>query len=547
MRTGSYKAFVSDLSTPLFRSAAVYMFVVIPLFFCLCWAGFAVRSYDKIRYYGLFLLDFGNLTDTVSLIKASPALPLNNVEGTGSLFYHLYCFTIPAWLSDAYGIGMANSNALAMCNFLVACLFFYTLCVAIWNCMPAFKSFNVAAAAAAIAIFAPSVMYFYQAAVALANKPWFSLGYRNNLLLTPVNSATVFGNNTLALVLVLIVVGLLREWNKQPKICVWIFIPIFMTAVIGYSVTLFFPLAFVIGIWLVTGRIKRPFVAAAISVCIGVIGLWILKQTNVLADSQRRLVVSFDRGQFFQNVVLSMLPMVVLALISLRHAHRFAIELALVIACILTPSFVYILGSASGLIDFSMKTGALLVGVLAVPAGTGLLVLASGGKERVFARALVGLFVSLGVVNTLVYAGQFAYYRLFDKDKRSTAMPVEYDHALKVIRESTPVNAIVIDPFSLDFKDFSSTVMLAERRSFLPTHYDLHYGTRDEYKELALKRLDNWQAWKNGMFASAELSSLFAKSADYILVSSDVLLPMDEWSKFQGVGGIMIYHSLKRR
>ena len=549
--SGSYRALWRGLATPIFQSTAAYIFVCIPILFCLCWAGFGVKSATEVRYYGLFPVDFGNLASVVSSIKASPGLPLLGVDGAGPMIYHWYYFALPAWLSDAFGFAMPNSAALILCNYITACLLFVSLAGAIRRYLPASTAPAFTAAAAALAVFASFVARFTDALLSAIHLHGDAGDLRNLLLLPPVNSMAVFGNNTLALAMILLVLGLIEQWNRVPRFYIWAMASLLMVAVLGYSATLFFPLALTVGCWVLLGRVKRPVVASIISVVIGLIGYAILSHTQILGQGARNLAAAFDYGRFIKNTILALTPLIFLALVSLTRVRKFSLEWLFIGFCILIPSFLYISGTSTGGMDFSMKTGSLLAVLLALPASVGLLALVQSGRSWKALKVPAAALVVLGMINTLGYAGQFAYYRLSHKYDRALAMPADYDEALNFIRLNTPRDSILIDTLSLGHTESSNnlvaaTMLVAQRRTYLPTQYDIEMlGVATKSPEL-LQRLADYKIWHDNKYSNPIVSTQFAKAGDYILLPLDSPLDAQNWLKVQTFGNVVIYKSRRR-
>ncbi len=216
---------------PRVRMPAV-TFVVVPLLFALVWLGWNVPVGNEIREYGLFGIDFGNLVAVVSTIRASPMLPLSYVAGTGPLSYHWLYFTSPAALADFGGGSMPNANALVLANLLMAMLL-----------VQAVASIASNKVAAAIVLFAPFTTYFYQAIAARIALGPLALPTRNHLLLSPLNGMITFGNNSVAIVLAIVALVQLERWNHDGRLHDLVAGCVALAAIIGYSITLVFPLA----------------------------------------------------------------------------------------------------------------------------------------------------------------------------------------------------------------------------------------------------------------------------------------------------------------
>src|SRR5439155_152570 len=82
-----------------------------------------------------------------------------------------------------------------------------------------------------------------------------ALPTRNHLLLSPLNSMVTFGNNSAALVLAIVALVQLETWNRDGRLRDLIVGAIALAAIIGYSITLLFPLALALLVWTLLGRV----------------------------------------------------------------------------------------------------------------------------------------------------------------------------------------------------------------------------------------------------------------------------------------------------
>ena len=202
---GAYTRFLHDIRTPLFRAAWPFLFVVLPALFVLTWMGFGVHEDGQVFYYGLFPIDFGNLTSIVAVINASPGLPHWPVAGTGILHYHWLFFVFPVWLSSLGDGHTPEAIALVLCNYVAASILFLTISVAADHVLLAIDrpiAASTVVMAAGVVTLGSLVMYPYQAlvgvAVRLTHIQSLAIAVRNGLLLSIPNSLAVFGNNTMA-------------------------------------------------------------------------------------------------------------------------------------------------------------------------------------------------------------------------------------------------------------------------------------------------------------------------------------------------------------
>ena len=68
--------------------------------------------------------------------------------------------------------------------------------------------------------------------------------------------------------------------------------------VVPYSITLIFPLAIALGIWLLLGQIRQPIKVIVSGAVVGSLCMLVLIKVQVFAGSSRHIAMSFDHGQF---------------------------------------------------------------------------------------------------------------------------------------------------------------------------------------------------------------------------------------------------------
>jgi len=498
-----------DELRPSLRRVAIPVLIVLPVIFALVWLGFEVRSGDVVRYYGLFAIDFGNLTSALAMLRASPMLPLSPVSGGGSLAYHWLYFVLPATFGDFLGMHIPSPNALILTNLLIAALFVFALVtVAGWfqaRVAPRYVSWSVA-----VMLFAPFTVYFYQTVATRFPIGWFALPGRNHLLLSPLASMISFGNNTFALVLVLLTSAELERWNREGRLADALFGVIALAAIIGYSVTLVFSLAGALLLWVLIGRVRRPILALTLAAATGAVAVLLFLRMGLLTTGgSRHLAIAFDNGQFFRMVLFGMAPLwgiVLLGGLGRTSLNFFHILIAVSLA---VPALFYTSGTASSsLTDFSMKTASLIAvafGMLLPPA---IEHLAAGGW-RSWAAALL---VTLGVAQTSAYVLQFPWYRVRNASGHSESIPAGYHEGLIWLRDHTPQQAIVVDPQGLQTQVVLYTVMVSERRVWLPTVYTDQVLIANSHVD---ERRDIWRAFTAGNPAA---SRRIAAEADYLIV-----------------------------
>lgn len=559
LRTGALGRAVRAALSPVMRAAGWLVGGLVPALACLVWMGFEVRRGDALKYYGLFTIDFSNLSAFTAMIKDSAGPPAFMTAGGGALHYHWWYYTVAAWMSEFAGANGRSSSALALANFLAAILLAATVTafVAVSLLRRAVPltdraRHRLASASAAIAIVAPMSIYAYQALVYVLHRPWFTFGVRNSLLLSVVNSMSTFGNNTLALALVLIIVELLGGLGDKPSWKAAWAIAFSSFALFGLSITLTFPLALAIGLWILMGRVQKPWRLVAASAVVGAIGFPILKATSIMGDSSQHLVLSFDHGQFLQNVALGMAPVWALAGASLIEGRRrLSFPWLLVLAGLAIPTMVDFVGHGAVSSTMSMKTASLLAIAAAPMIAEGLIALLGiGAADRAAApgwrrpwRAVAALALLLGVGNTLVYAGQFSFYR-FSGRGRSASIPVDYANALDYVRHSTPRNAVVVDPNGDLLKDTIGTVLIGERQVWLPTIYTVDLFKSDADKPEIMARPALWRSWEQSGFRDEAAAATIAGQTDVLVAKPGIASA--SWQPAYAAGAVAVYRSRGR-
>jgi hypothetical protein len=536
-------------ATPVFRAAGWLLTLVVPLVFCLIWMGFEVRGGGVVRYYGLFPIDFSNLSNVITMMKASPGLPLFATAGSGPFFYHWWYYALPAWLTDFAGLHSRNTAALILCNLLVASLLVAGLCATIWRQLAdrvdlsARARLQATIVSAGIVTVAPFSLYAYQFVVGHLHQPFFTLGQRNSLLLSPLNSMTTFGNNTLALVAVVTIAAAVDVWNQRPSYRLAVLMSFLSVAVAGLNVTIAFPLALALGTWLTLAAVKRGrFLAVAIP--IGLLGLVALRLTHVLGGSRDPVVIAFDRGQFLQNAAFAMAPLWVLALAAVRAGaaqnagRRPTFHLLLIGAGILVPSFIAVGGVRADPSVMSMKIASMIVVAAAPLVAAGVVALAT--KRVPVRRTAAALAVAVGLTNALMYTGQFAVYRAFNRGRdRMVALPAAYVDALDYVRLGTPPMSLVVDPSSSSMKVTISTLLIGERRVWLPTSFGTDIAGVDAENPRIRSRAEIWRAWEGGGFRDESIASAIAQEADVIV--GPPTITSSSWRKVRGLGDYAVY------
>ncbi|HXH41295.1 MAG TPA: hypothetical protein VNN08_21890 [Thermoanaerobaculia bacterium] len=532
MQFASPRALLDELR-PALRPLVIPVLVVLPVIFALVWLGFEVRSGEVVRYYGLFAIDFGNLTSVISSLRASPMLPLSFVSGAGGLAYHWLYFVLPAMFADFLGARISSANALILTNLLIAALLVHTVtAVAGWfhpRVTPRHVAWTVA-----LVLFAPFTVYFYQTAAARFPIGWFAMPTRNHLLLSPVASMISFGNNTFALVLALVTIVELERWNRDGRVADALFGVIALAAVIGYSVTLVFSLAGALLVWVLLGRVRRPLLALTLAALIGAAaGALFLAIGLLTTGGSRHVAVAFDNGQFFRMVLFGIAPLWVIVLLGGGWRTPLNIAHIVIAAAVAVPTMLYTSGSGGGsLIDFSMKTASLVAVAFAVLLPPAIEQLRSGGVAR-WRSWVAPLLIALGVTQTAAFVLQFPWYLITRANGHCESIPADYHDGLIWLRDHAAPRAIVVDPQGLNTREVLYTLIVSERRAWLPTVYTDQVLIAGSHVD---ERRDVWRAFTAGDPAA---SRQIAAEADYLIVPGAVrstdwrLVRSGTWNVFE--------------
>lgn len=502
-RGGVMRSFIAAVGESL--RGAVLSMTAIAVCFATVWTGFSVQAGAETRFYGLFAIDFGVLAADVISLRMSPFLPLSFVSGGGRIVYHWLYFAFPATLADFGGADLPAINALLLTNLIVAGLLFF----AVTSFVRAFVATPRAVLAAAITLFAPFTYYYYQAVAGRFDLRWLALPARNYLLLSPLNSMMTFGNNCCAIILAIVAAIGLRRWNEQGRRSDAIAAMVAAVAIIGYSITLVFPVALWLVVLFVIGDIRNRPVIAAIAAAAGVFGIVLLYALGVIggASGGRHVAVAFDHFGFLRMLAFGMLPLWLAFVLGFERRLRSPAVLAG--CCVAVPTFLHLAGSPTGHIDFSMKIGTLLAIACAPFVAVAL-------ERRGFARAVVLTAIVLGLVQSAAYVVRYPWYRLRGSGSRFRAIPADYGRALLWIRERTPRSASVIDPEGLRYRDALFTTMIGERAVWLPTPYTDAFLITSGGEDLDARRKlwDDFAAHP----ADARSSEALAERADYLIL-----------------------------
>ena len=543
IRTGALRMFVGEALSPAFRSLGWLVAGILPAAACLVRMGFEVRGGSTVRYHALSLVDFSNLATVVTMIKTSPGLPSFATLGSGFLHYHWWFFAFPAWLSELGGFDCRSATALALTDLLCSVLLAATIFAATLQHLRARPALaepvrrRLAALTAGIVIVAPFSVYAYHVLVAALNLPWFTLGARSHLLLSVLNSMTSFGNHTLALTMTVLIAAMLSSWNEHPSRTRAALIGAGAIAIMGLSIILILPAAAAAATWLLLGRLRRPALLVGPVALVGAAGLVLLWKTNVLGDSPQHLVASFDRGQFVQNVVFGMAPIWVLVL-SARAGGPPVFSRALIVAGIAVPTFLIASGPGTIPESVSMKIATLLAVSAAPLVADGILTV--WHQRRVVWKLVAAATLSLGLANAAVYTLQFPAYRLgVPAGDRFAEMPANYIAALEYVREQTPRTAVVIDPGGDMGISADITVLVAERRLWLPVLDNAaDFGVGLDSPEMTT-RLAPWRAWKASRFRDESQAAILSAGADILIAEPHVVSAW--WTELRSFGDFAVY------
>ncbi|HEV7573157.1 MAG TPA: hypothetical protein VGQ21_16775 [Thermoanaerobaculia bacterium] len=535
LKFGRLAATINELRPVLIRSR--FVAAVLPVLFALVWLGYAVPANGQVLFHGLFAIDFGNLVSVVATLRASPSLPLAAIADGGWINYHWLYFTLPAALVDFCDAQVPAFNALILTNVLMAMLLVHTLMTLISTLYP--RTERTTQWTVAVVLFAPFTGYYYQIAASRLSLGCFAMPVRNHLVLSPLNSMIVFGNNTFALVLALFTAMMLARWNGERRLADIVLGTFALSMVTGYSATLLVPLVVALILWLLLGRIERPAVALTAALVIGGIVTAMFVAIHVLGGgAARHAVLAFDSGQFFRIVFFGMLPLCWLAWMGGRK--RLTFFHVLIAAAIAVPSVLYVAGSPTGQVDVSMKTGSLLAVAFAPLVAFAIDKWLSGETGRA-QSAVAALLIVLGLVQTAAYVLQFPYYRITNSRARSLAFPLDYYEALVWIRDHTTARSIVVDPGGLNFRDEIPTLWIGERRGWLPTPNTeafLSPGHSDISRRAAI-----WADFIRDPASTA--GGVISRQADYLMIPRAIQSPF--WVPVGRTGSWWIYRSVRSR
>ncbi len=475
------------------------------------------------------MIDFGNLLSIESVVRASHALPMSPVAQSGPLGYHWLYFAFPAWSSEFLGLPGHGANALILANLVNGSLFYLVLshaCARVLKATGDGDPARRAARLAGLALFAISTLYAYQAAVGVLHRSWFTLGTRNQLLLQLPHSMACFGNNTLALILCLLIIDTLGRWISSGNRGFLGFAAACASLLPGYSIMLVFPMGLAIVIWTLSGRARRPVLTLSVFGVFAAAALVIFRAIGLFSygGGGGHVILSFDRGQFIQNVVLGFFPATFAVGIWVWTNRRREVLpslfpfLCLALACLAIPTVSMTKGSPTSPVDFSIKTASLyLVATTPFFAIAAAWLGARLRQHRVLGLAGIAL-VGAGLVNSGAYVLQHAFNRALHRDGVVQSISLDHYQALELVARE-PSAAIVIDQFSIPNTVTDPAVMLGGKRVLVGSKYD-----EIAFPPSAAAKENNalWLGWQSGGFTDEALGRQLAERADLLIAEPEI-------------------------
>lgn len=495
------------------------------------WQGHATEDYGQIKYYGLFPIDFGNLSSIVSLIKMPNLLPEMDVAGAGQMHYHWFYHVLPALLSDFFGGGLSSDEALILSNILVSGFLVVLLIHFIQASNGTIANIRYAILACFLAIFCPTIKYFYQRFADLLPGQWLSpnyLGYRNSIMMQPIQGVAFFGNNTVAIGLILLAIIFEKDlrYHKNPNRLLPV--SMFLALSIPYSVTLFFPVLVGFFLWVIIKiqeyiRLGKKFFLWVIfsGICAAFLVFCYFK-IGILSGKYG-LAFGFDRGQFLKHALLALAPVLLPIGYGIWRTKTFTLETVILISIFLVPSFIYVNGGSTGLVDFSLKMGS-LISFISTPMIAWFLSESfnTNSIPRVLRVSTIGLFL-MGLTNTIAFSGQFGAYRFLGVEKFGSlpdaiSLDADYVKCLLYIRDHTERSAVILDPEALVHERVNTTLWIGERQSFLMPKAGTYFYDRTNPVSA---RNDLWQSWYNSDFRDLHRECEFSRGTDYFIARKE--------------------------
>lgn len=522
------------------RAEALWLAVVIPAVFLAPRLGNEVHVGDQVRFYGPSLMDFGNLRVVVNLLNIDPHQVPAPVDACGPLVYHWLFFATPAWMSNFLGSDMDAGISLTLVNFTTAILFFRCLSLCCYSVLEkAGASIGQwGPVGACIGVTGASLGYFYSLAGKLMHVPGEQ---RNQLMLQLTSSMSIFGNNTLALCLVLLGLLALHEWNATHRPA-WLVVAVLVVAFVpAMSITLAPSVGLGITFACLAGVIHRRWLALSAFALAAALVLIELVKLEYFTGTHNEVAFQFDNGRFLQNFSLSF-PLVAVAATWCLLRQRTEMSSLFgwtLLGALLVPSFIFLAGEPDVPSTMSMKNASLLLAC-----GCPLVTLALSRWFQIeqrgiftFRNAALALIL-LGLINSLGYMLATPLTRLGLPIQPSVSISADYFSALQHIRHTTPRTAIVLDPFSVDHDQANPATIFAARRVVLPSAYELTWRyTNDE----VVLRQDAWTLWAGSKFTNEAKASELAACADCLVAPEQV--KSEHWKFDAQFGKVFVYRS----
>ena len=518
--------------------------LLLPVLFLAVRSGYEVRVGQEVHYYGLNFVDFGNLVAVVNLLNASPGLPMQAIEGAGPYSYHWLFFAVPAWIASLGGFQSSPSGALTLANYAGAFVFYKTLsrtcAVALQESGRSKKQW--CAWGATLGIFALSIFSFYVFIAERLNLQWGAgNALRNHLLLQLPNSINIFGNNTLALTMILLSVLAIVEWNKGERGSYAILAAVLVAFVPGLSATMVPAVASGFLVAALCGAIKRPVRILFSFMLFGAIALGLFWWMGFFSGRGGAVLCEFDGGLFVRNIMGSS-PLIIVAMIWCLTNARTGIAVlfsGLVVGTCFLPTFFDLKGGMGA--DFSMKNFSLLVA-----AGAPLAVVMIVDAVTLWRRgalvfsAIILLFVAAGSLNSIGYAASYPW-RVFVT--RVPAVKVDSDlyDALIYIKAHSVPTAIVANPLVDGVVDGNPTTTISGRRSLLFNEFTIKYDKNIFNFPEILQLKTQFFDWVQLGCPEGKISADFARRANFAVIDRE--LPLCDWECIAVFGKVQIYRS----
>jgi hypothetical protein len=258
------------------------------------------------------------------------------------------------------------------------------------------------------------------------------------------------------------------------------------------------------------------------------------------------VVVSFEHGQFIQNVLLAFLPATCALAVCLWKIReravlaRFAPHIAVLLGCLAVPTVLMTRGSPTSATDFSMKIASLYL-VVAAPffAIAAAWLVSRWPRER--ALCLLGVALALGGLgNAAGYVFQHALSRVVGHGRVTHAIPLDHDLALELVARE-PASLILLDELSVPSTTADPAVMLGGKRTLVASGYEELVFAQSP---AAKANKAAWLDWQRGGFTDEALAARLADGADLLIAASPVRSP--SWRPVATFGSVGVYRSTRR-